>query len=85
MNQKFKRYLEAKREGKSVEDCVRAALPAVDENSPRFKNWVMDAETVYTDIAKTIEIEGLNNPKKTPAKKPIVKAAKPEIETEEQV
>ncbi|GJM01963.1 MAG: hypothetical protein DHS20C08_04640 [Rhodomicrobium sp.] len=89
MNPKFQRYIDAKRDGKSIEDCVRAALPAVDENSTRFKQWVAFAETHYTDIRKTIKLEGLNKSKlkvvskKTPAKKPTVKATAPEATEEE--
>lgn len=69
VNPKFQRYIEAKRQGKSVEDCVRAALPGVDEKSERFKQWVAFAETHYTEIRNTIELEGLNKPKKKPAAK----------------
>jgi len=75
MNMKFKRYLDAKREGKSVKDCVRAALPGVAEDHPRFTQWEQFAETQYIEIKNTIELEGLNKPKKkAPAKKPVKEA-----------
>ena len=75
MNLKHERYLEAKRAGKTAVQCTRAALPGVDEDSPRFKNWVANAEKDIPEIAKTIESENLNKPKKAAPKK----KAEPEV------
>ncbi len=77
MNPKHERYLEAKREGKTAVQCTRAALPGVDENSPRFKDWVANAEKIK-EIAQIIELEGLNKRKKAPAKK-----AEPEVNADD--
>ncbi len=72
MNLKQQRYLDAKREGKSVLACVKAALPACDPESARFKDWVKNAETKIPEIRNTIELEGLNKSKKAaPKKKPV--------------
>lgn len=71
MNPKNERYLEAKRDGKSIKDCVIAALPGSDPKSDRFKWWVANAEKEIAEIKDTIELEGLNKPKKAaPKKKP---------------
>lgn len=71
MNPKHERYLEAKRDGKSVADCVKAALPGSDPKSERFKWWVAKAETEISEIKDTIELEKLNKPKRSaPKKKP---------------
>jgi len=75
MNLKHKRYLDAKRAGKTAVQCTRAALPGVDEDSKRFKNWVANAEKDIPEIAKTIESENLNKPKKSAPKK----KAEPEV------
>lgn len=71
MNPKHERYLNAKRAGKPVAECVTAALPGCDARSDRFKWWVSNAETEIEEIKGTIELEKLNKPKKTaPKKKP---------------
>lgn len=49
MNLKHQRYLEARRAGLSIEECVKAALPGVDPTSERFQNWVATAETHIAD------------------------------------
>ncbi len=69
INPKHERYMEAKRAGKSVKECVKAALPGVDESSPRFKDWLDNAETKIPELKNMIEFEGLNKPKKTTPKK----------------
>ena len=71
MNEKHERYLAAKREGKSVKDCVKAAIPGVSEHHVRFKWWLENGEKIPA-IARQIEFEGLNKPKKA-AKKPAAK------------
>ncbi len=71
MNPKHERYLEAKRAGKSIKDCVAAALPGADPKSERFQNWMKDAESIE-EIKGVIELEGLNKSKKAaPKKKPV--------------
>lgn len=69
MNPKHERYLKAKREGKSINDCVKAALPGCDPKSKRFKDWVDNAETSIPELKDMIDFEDLNKPKKAPAKK----------------
>tara|TARA_R100001086_G_scaffold44950_3_gene19947 strand:+ start:1168 stop:1401 length:234 start_codon:yes stop_codon:yes gene_type:complete len=71
MNPKHKRYLEEKRAGKSVAECAKAAVPGSDPKSDHFKWWASKAETEIPEIKDTIELEGLNKPKKAaPKKKP---------------
>lgn len=71
MNSKHDRYLEAKRFGATPLECTKAALPGADPKSNRFKWWVANAETEIPEIKGTIELEGLNKPKKpAPKKKP---------------
>lgn len=69
MNLKHQRYLEARRAGLSIEECVKAALPGVDPTSERFQNWVATAETHIADIKAVVEAEGLNKGAKKAAKK----------------
>ncbi len=76
MNPKHERYLEAKRAGKSVTECAKAAVPGSDLKGDHFKWWVENAETEIEEIKNTIELEKLNKPKKVAPKK------KPEAATE---
>lgn len=77
MNPKHERYLEAKRAGKSVAECAKAAVPGSDPKGDHFKWWVANAETEIEEIKNTIELEGLNKPKKAPAKKAPAKEVPP--------
>ncbi len=70
INMKHERYLEAKRAGKSIEECVKAALPGTEKNTKRFKWWLENAETEIPELKLQIEFEELNKPKKTTTKKP---------------